>query len=110
MKKVKEIRIYTPSNSYVINDAGQVLQYSGNGLNKHGQTFEQLNIWVIKGLREIKAFNNLGDLIPINRLHEIKNFCFKNGKPKYAICDLDHGTYRVRGNYKYHGCCGIGLS
>jgi hypothetical protein len=110
MKNVKEIRIYTPSNSYVTNSIGQVLQYSGNGLNKHGQSFEQLNTWVIKGLREIKPFNHLGDLIPLSRLHEIKKFTFKNGRPKYIICDIDHGTYREHGNIKYHGCCGIGLS
>jgi hypothetical protein len=102
-----EYRIITPSTTYITDENGYVLEYSGNDLNKRGQSIESLKTWQITGIRKINAFNNLGDLIPLRDAVKLKSFQFKNRKPMYAICDIDHGTRRIHGNFKAHGCVGV---
>lgn len=104
---MKTFRIYTPLNNYTTDSFGHVLTFSGNGFNKVGQPIESLKTWKITGIREIKPFGRLGNLITLDQAVKLTSFRFKNGKPKYAICDIDHGTPRVHGNFTYHGCIGV---
>ena len=96
-------KIITPYGGiYETDGKGRVIKCS-NGLNKEKSSEKELNSWKITGIREIKPFNNLGMLIPLSEAVKITNFLRKNGNPRYAIEDIDHGTRRIHGNYKYHG-------
>lgn len=95
--------ITTPyGNTYELSKEGYVLKYS-NGLDLMSASLAELKNWQIVGLRELLPFSNLGRLIPLSDAAKIKNFAFKNGRPKYTLQDLDHGTTRIVGNVKYHG-------
>ena len=102
MHKIHYI-INTPyGDKYELSKAGYVLRYS-NGLDKTRSSLAELKTWQILGLRELLPFGNLGHLIPLSDAVKLENFAFKNGKPKYTIQDLDHGTVRIVGNTKWHG-------
>jgi len=102
MNKIKYI-ISTPyRNYYEIAENGGVVKYS-NGLDKTNATEKELLTWQVLGIAELLPFGNLGRTIPLSKAVKIKNFSFKNGKPKYTGVDKDHGTVRVWGNTKYHG-------
>jgi hypothetical protein len=34
---------------------------------------------------------------------------YKNGNPRYTVCDNNHGTMRIWGNTKYHGVSSINI-
>lgn len=103
MKNITKYIIYTPyGNKYEVSKEGYVLKYS-NGLNKTGASKNELKSWQVVGIHEIKPFNQLGRLIPLSEAVKIKNFSFKNGKPRYTGADKDNGTYRIWGNWNYHG-------
>ena len=59
--------------------------------------------WTFEGLAHVK-FN---EFIPFKLLTKTLvrnlNTCWKNGKPRYTVIDIDHGTRRIWGNTKYHG-------
>ncbi len=95
--------IQTPyGNRYEVSKEGYVLKYS-NGLDKTNASLENLKTWQVLGVQEIKPFNQLGRLIPLDEASKIKSFTFKNGRPRYTGTDLDHGTRRVWCNWNYHG-------
>ena len=94
--------IRTPhGDRYLINEVGQVLEYS-NGFKSDGS-----DDWKIVGICELKPFGHIGRPIPLNRAVKIEKFTYKNGNPKYTAMDLDHGTCRIWGNTKYHGISSI---
>ena len=95
--------ISTPyGNKYELSKKGYVIKYS-NGLNKENAPIEDLKSWQVLGIVELKPFGNIGQLIPLKEAVKIKNYKFKNGKPKYTGMDLDHGTRRLWCNTNYHG-------
>lgn len=103
MKNVTKYIIATPyGNRYEVTSEGYVIKYS-NGLDKSKASVEELKSWQVLGVHEIKPFNQLGKLIPLSEAVNIKDWKFKNGKPRYTGADRDHGTYRVWGNWNYHG-------
>jgi len=103
MKSKIEYIISTPyGNYYELSKEGYVLKYS-NGLNKENANINELKTWQVLGIVELKAFGNIGNIIPLSEAIKIESFSFKNGNPKYTIVDLDHNTMRIAGNTKYHG-------
>ena len=106
MNKIKYTIRTKYGNKYELTNKGQVVKYS-NGLDKTNASEQELNTWIIMGIRELKPFGNLGSLIPLCEAINIKEFCFKNGNPKYTIQDLDHNTVRIVGNTKVHGIVSI---
>jgi len=107
MKNKIMYKIYTPyGDIYELSKNGYVIKYS-NGLDLTNASIQDLKSWQIIGIEEVLPFNNLGRLIPISEAVNISCFKFKNGNPKYAIIDIDHGTRRIHGNIKYHGVRGI---
>jgi hypothetical protein len=51
--------------------------------------------WRFVGVVKQLPFGRLGPIIPPEKVLEIKDWLFKNGKPKYRVIDIDHGTVRV---------------
>jgi len=100
--QVKYIIVSLYGDKYETDLKGRVVKYS-NGLNKENASEDELNTWIIRGVHEIKSFGQLGKLIPLSEAVQIKNFKFKNGKPKYTIEDIDHGSVRIHGNWDVHG-------
>ena len=85
------ITIQTPiGNSYMIDSEGRINQSSQ---------------WIMLGLVKTNGGGQLeikfGDLTAEwLQSHSLR---FKNGHPRYTICDMDHGTRRIWGNTVYHG-------
>ena len=103
-------KITTPyGNCYQLDSSGNVIKYS-NGLDKTNSTSSDIQTWRVLGIVELLPFGRLGNLIPLPQAVNIKNFSFKNGKPKYTVVDLDHGTERIVGNTKYHGVSKVFLA
>lgn len=56
--------------------------------------------WQFLGACRVKPFGHIGGLIPVQDFESIglnrpENWRFKNGKSKFLVCDLDHGTRRI---------------
>jgi len=103
MKNKIAYRIRTKYGSYYETDCRGYVVKCNNGLNKEAADLHDLMSWQITGIREIRPFNNLGHIIRLDEASQLKTFTFKNGNPKYAIEDIDHGTKRIHGNWKHHG-------
>ncbi len=98
---MKHYRIITPyGNTYTIDQDGCFVQYNEH-VWKHPH-----NTWKCRGVYEIIAFGQWR-FLPlqqfINMIESGHRFTFKNGKPRYTIADLDHGTARGWGNTEHHG-------
>jgi hypothetical protein len=107
--KNKYLHITTPCGTHYT-----CLMSNGNVV-RHGNNKwpEDHSSWKIAGLERIKAFNRL-EFIPLERVPELlqsgEDLRFKNGKPRFTVRDLDHGTTRIWGNWKWHGVGSIWLS
>lgn len=105
MKNIPIYRITTPYGKwYECDNRGYVIKCS-NGLDNTEANLHELMRWQITGIR---AVDNFGRLSSITRLDEAAGMdkiglLHKNGKPRYTIEDIDHGTTRVHGNIKAHG-------
>jgi len=109
MNQIK-YKISTPyGDLYQLDEDGYVIKHS-NGLDKTKAGKEEIKTWRITGIRELKSFNHLGMLISLSESIKIDNFLFKNGKPKYVIEDIDHGTTRIVGNSQFHGVKSVYVS
>jgi hypothetical protein len=51
--------------------------------------------WKFVGLVKLGPFSQYGQLIRPDKVLEIKDWLFKNGKSRYRLVDLDHGTIRI---------------
>lgn len=91
---------------YKLDERGYVLTYS-NGLDKRNASTQELKTWQMLGAYEVRPFGRVGTrLIPLHELCNFKSdadYLFKNGTPKYTLCDIDHGTQRIHGNTQAHG-------
>ena len=98
---MKKYRINTPYGThYEIDDDGCFLKYDINEWKHPHET------WKCTGCAELIAFGNFSfHSLPefISMIESGHKFTFKNGKPRYTLTDLDHGTRRIHGNTKYHG-------
>lgn len=98
---MKTYSIFTPyGTKYVIDSDGCFLEYNNNKwAHPHGT-------WKCTGCAKLLPFGNFR-FIPLVEFLEMiesgENFKYKNGKPKYTLTDLDHGTKRIHGNTIYHG-------
>ena len=88
--------IYAPGRYYTTDKDGNVLECD-NGLNKYNASKEEISTWKITGIVKKLPFNNEGERLSLEEASEIKDLCFKNGKPAYWITDIDHGTRRLHG-------------
>lgn len=83
---------------YLIHDNGDIERTDIPGFVPSGQ-------W--KLLAIVSNMANRSEVIPFNYLSRFlslkPDLLFKNGKPRYTVRDLDHGTMREWGNTKYHG-------
>lgn len=64
--------------------------------------------WTITGVANVG--NAFGRRLPGNvkalktlAVMPAGDLLYKNGKPRYTLCDLDHGTHRIHGNTEHHG-------
>ena len=107
MKNITKYIICTNyGNVYEVTKDGYVIKYS-NGLDLTESSLESIKTWQVIGLNEIKPFNQVGSIIPLSEAVKIKEFRFKNRSPRYTLTDKDHGTYRLVGNWKYHGIVSV---
>lgn len=85
---------------------GYVLEYS-NGLKKD-RNDENRKTWQITGAWFNVGFGHI-HYINLMRLSIVETNYLRltNGKPRYGLTDIDHGTRRVQGNKEYHGVSSI---
>jgi len=98
MKKYAILTKY--GTKYEIDEDGCFLKY-----NQHNWKHPH-NTWKCRGCAELRPFGRL-------RFHNLTNFLamiekgqkwtFKNGKPRFTLRDIDHGTERIHGNISTHG-------
>lgn len=86
--------------TYQIDEDGCFLQY-----NEHRWEHPH-DSWKCTGAAQLLPFGHFRNhSLPtfLAMIEQGKCFTFKNGKPRFTLTDLDHGTYRIHGNTKYHG-------
>lgn len=98
---MKSLHITTPYGRHYVVDSERNFIKSENG------TFSPDGTWKMLGVERIGPFNTLR-FIPFNVFWGMVEegrveWKFKNGKPRYTVRDLDHGTMRVWGNWNCHG-------
>jgi hypothetical protein len=95
--------ITTAYNNVIKTDErGYVLEYS-NGLKKD-RNDENRKTWQITGAWYNVGFGHI-HRINLTRLSTVDAdyLYLTNGKPRYGLTDVDHGTQRLQGNKEYHG-------
>lgn len=93
-------------NTYKTDMNGYVLEYS-NGL-KIDRNDESRKTWQITGAWYNVGFGHI-HYINLMRLSIVDTDYLRltNGKPRYGLTDIDHGTKRIHGNKEYHGITAI---
>lgn len=88
---------------YKLDADGYVLEYS-NGLKKE-EGSEGRKTWQIVGAWKNKGFGHTTTITLDELVQEYleNNTFLKNGKPRYGLVDIDHGTMRHHGNKDVHG-------
>lgn len=79
-------------------------------IRKEGGTTEGSDQWKITGVtRTDQSFGRpiSGGLAVLEQLAESNDLLKANGKPKYTLMDLDHGTTRAHGNPDAHGILSV---
>ncbi len=87
-------RIFTQSGKYYdIDEQGRI--------GRLDMAFAPSGNWLCVGFREVLPFGNLGPIITPAQLQERSHYGqtrFKNGKGRYILEDIDHGTRRQWGD------------
>lgn len=83
------ITIRTSTETFTVDDTGNIHRPQLKGFKPSGQ-------WKFIGLRR---YNNFGNPVEYRGFELLKvypptDLRFKNGKPRWRVCDLDHGTQR----------------
>lgn len=90
-----KFRIGTASGRYYeVDDNGRITRLDLPNFKPSGH-------WTCIGFREVLPFGRLGRLISAKELiARSKNgwTTFKNGNPRFRLCDNDHGTHRIWGD------------
>ena len=90
---MKPFEIYTPyGNHYKVNEKGQIYGYNN---------VTPSDLWRFNGFVERLPFGHLRFNVPIEDVLERPSF--QNGKPRFTVSDIDHGTTRVWANMDVHG-------
>lgn len=102
-------RIVTKSRHWYETDAWGCVLRCDNGLNKVGSSMRERNSWRFLGLVPIDNFGRVGRMIFLDEAAAMPDgeLLYKNGKPKYTLVDVDHGTRRLHGNHLYNGVSDI---
>lgn len=99
MEKIKYILYthyyYYNNVAYYIDDENNICQTTRDNIEFSGN-------WKLRGFREILPFGRLSNKLYTIEELEGKDLCFKNGKGKYMIEDLDHNTIRIWGGSEVH--------
>lgn len=96
---MKRYRITTPyGHTYIIQSDGTIDSYG----REH--QFTPSPDWKITGVAELRPFGRYR-LYGLEKIAELANtnVRFNNGKPRYTLTDLNHGTRRIHGNTNSHG-------
>ena len=107
MKNAIEYRLRTKYGGWYETDSRGYVVRCDNGLDKSEASLHDLMSWQIMGIVEVRPFGNVGPLIRLDDALKIQTFRFKNGKPRFTIVDIDHGTQRVHGNTPVHGIVSV---
>ena len=96
-------RITTPYGGWYETDNRGYVVRCDNGLDKINASLHDLMTWQITGILKVDNFGRIGYVVRLDEAIAIKDLSHKNGTPKYAIQDIDHGTKRIHDNHKVHG-------
>src|SRR5436190_921639 len=89
-------------NRYLIHENGDIERTDIPSFQPSGSWKMLALVSAVPNRREFIAFSRLSDFL--NTAPELR---FKNGKPRYTVRDLDHGTTREWGNTAVHGVAHI---
>lgn len=83
------ITIRTRTETYTVDDDGDINRPGLPGFTPSGQ-------WKFLGLRRYNNFGKPCEYRGMKTLlvNPVADITYKNGKPKWVVCDMDHGTYR----------------
>jgi hypothetical protein len=91
-------RITTPYGTvYECTETGNVTRYNEHRWNDGHDS------WKFLGAASAHNFASGRVVATLSELANRSDLRHKNGRPKYTLADLDHGTRRTHGNVKYHG-------
>jgi hypothetical protein len=93
------------SDIYKTDTDGYVLEYT-NGLKKNRNS-KSRKTWQIVGAWYSIGFGHIKDISLGVLLENGDNLTLNNGKPRFGLIDIDHGTRRWCGNKEYHGVINI---
>lgn len=86
------------NNGYVLSTAREQYSVTADGLiGRPSIGLAPSGQWKIRGAAR---FNNFGwqvEFVPFPQCMRLSGWTHKNGKPRYRICDTDHGTDRIWG-------------
>jgi hypothetical protein len=96
----RRLTIVTPyGNRYAIHGNGDIGYANQPDFVPSGQ-------WKMLGIVPVRG-GQWGRLIPLGEITPewlaANPLLYKNGKPRFTVADLDHGTRRIWGNTRYHG-------
>lgn len=102
-------RIVCKSGKWYETDAFGCVLRCDNGLNKIGTSMRERSSWRILGLVPIDNFGHVGRMLYLDEVAELPagSLLYKNGKPRYTLIDVDHGTRRIHGNHTHHGVADV---
>lgn len=92
-------------NQYRTDKYGYVLEYS-NGLKKDRNS-ESRKTWQIIGAWKNTGFGYIKRISLFALLRGDETLLLTNGKPRFGLIDVNHGTHRLVGNKSAHGVVGI---
>jgi hypothetical protein len=99
MKTKTTARLYLATkygHQYHIHDGGQIERLDG----QYGPS----STWIMRGIRHVRRSTEFYPFEALTaELLASLTLLYKNGKPQYTVCDVDHGTHREWGNTAYHG-------
>lgn len=83
------IILRTKTETYHVDDDGNIDRPSLPGFKPSGQ-------WRFLGLRRYNNFGRRCEYrsMAVMLVNPVRDLTWKNGKAKWVVCDLDHGTYR----------------
>ena len=94
----------TYGNKYVCDKDGYVLKYS-NRLREKPDS-ESRKTWQITGAWYNVGFDHV-KYCTLEMLTKHNDLRLCNGRPRFGLTDIDHGTLRIHGNKDVHGIASI---
>jgi hypothetical protein len=92
---MRTARIITKQGTiYEIDEDGCFLRYNEHKWNHPHESWEMRGLTLYQ-FGQYRYFIRLSDFFEMAGNHQT-NWTFKNGKPRYFIADIDHGTNRMQ--------------